>query len=192
VGQQVVHVEGILTVQVAADGSFTGSTLHLTSGVTTTVTGFASQGRFFFDANGLHLRCQTTAVSINRNSGLFTGFGGNTLGFWVATRVAPSQNGTPRTFTGHILSGPDRGLTYAGTITLWGDTYGGLLGWLQLADGSVLNVNGQSVNGNVNMLIVVRSGTPMFVTGTTVLRGDLRGTIAGPLAGDEGTWTITP
>ena len=55
----------------------------------------------------------------------------------------------------------------------------------------MLNVAGQSVNGNVNMLIVVRAGTPMFDSGTTAISGNLHGTIAGPLAGDEGTWTAT-
>jgi hypothetical protein len=190
-GEQVSHVEGILTVQVGTNGAFSGSTLRLTSGVTVTVTGFTSQGRLFFDANGVHLRGQATAISINRISGLFTGSAGSTLGFWVATKIAPSQSGTNYTFAGHIASGPDRGLTYAGTVELWGDTYGGLLGWLRLADGTVLNVNGQSVNGNVNMLIIVRAGTPMFVTGTTIIGGNLRGTIAGPLAGDQGAWTAT-
>jgi len=54
----------------------------------------------------------------------------------------------------------------------------------------VLRVDGQSVNGNVNMLIVVRAGTPVFASGTIVL-GGVKGTIAGPLAGDQGTWTAT-
>ena len=41
----------------------------------------------------------------------------------------------------------------------------------------------------MNMLIVVRTGTPMFVSGTTLAGGNLQGSISGPLAGDEGTWT---
>jgi len=190
-GEQVSHVEGILSVQVAANGAFTGSTLRLTSGVTVTVAGFSTPGRIFFDINSRHLRGETTAVSINRLSGLFVGPGGSTLGFWVATKIAPNQSGTHYIFSGHIDGGPDKGLTYAGTLELWGDTYGGLLGWLRLGDGTILNVNGQSVNGNVNMLIIVRTGTPMFVTGTSGIGGNLSGSIAGPLAGDQGLWTAT-
>ncbi len=55
----------------------------------------------------------------------------------------------------------------------------------------MLPASGQDVNGNVNMQIVVRSGTPMFVSGTTLAGGNLQGTISGPLAGDQGSWTAT-
>jgi len=41
------------------------------------------------------------------------------------------------------------------------------------------------------MLVVVRPGTPLFALGTTTIGGALRGTIAGPLAGDLGSWTAT-
>jgi len=190
-GAQVSHVAGILSLQVAADGSLNGSTLRLTSGATVPVGGSGARGLLAFDAEGLHLDGHSTAVSGNRLSGLFTNSAGGTDGFWVATRIAQGQAGTHYNFTGHIASGPDSGMTYAGTLELWGDSYGGLLGWLTLGGNTVLNLNGQSVNGNVNMLIVVRSGTPMFASGTTISGGNLQGTIAGPLAGDQGTWTAT-
>jgi len=190
-GAQVSHVQGILSVTVGANGALTASTLRLTSGGTVPVSGLATKGQIAFDANGMHLNGQTTAVSSNRLSGLFTGPTGGTLGFWVATTIAQGQSGTHYTFTGNIASGPDAGTSYTGALELWGDTYGGLLGWLTLTNATVLNLNGQSVNGNVNMLIVVRTGTPMFTSGTTISGGNLRGTIAGPLAGDQGTWTAT-
>ncbi len=190
-GAQVSHVEGILRVQIGGTGALTGSTLRLTSGVIVPVSGTGPLGQITFDANGLHLVGRSTAVSANRLSGLFIGTNGTTLGFWVATRVAPGQMGTHYTFTGRIASGPDAHLTYRGTLELWGDTFGGLLGWLTLSNGTRFTISGQSVNGNVNMLVVVRTGTPLFASGTTVHGGALQGTIAGPLAGDAGTWTAT-
>jgi hypothetical protein len=41
------------------------------------------------------------------------------------------------------------------------------------------------------MLVVVRAGTPFIASGTTVLGGNLRGSLTGPLGGDQGTWTAT-
>ena len=190
-GAQVSHVEGILDLRVSSSGALSGSTLRLTSGPTISVSGAGSSGRLSFVANGMQLNGSSSAVSLNRLSGLFTGANGSTLGFWVATRVAPGQMGTHYAFTGNIGSGPDAHLTYRGTLELWGDTYGGLLGWLTLDNGQRFNVSGQSVNGNVNMLVIVRTGTPFFGSGTTISGGNLRGTIAGPLAGDTGTWTAT-
>jgi hypothetical protein len=99
--------------------------------------------------------------------------------------------GTRYAFSGSIVTGPSRGTAYDGSLELWGDTYGALLGWLTLRDGTVLNVAGQDVNGNVNMGVIVRTGTPFFASGTTVSTGSLHGTIAGPLAADQGTWTAT-
>jgi hypothetical protein len=188
-GAQVSHVNGILTLRVGADGTLSGSTLRLTTGITVAVSGLASQGRLTFDANGMHLDGHSTAVGRNRVSGFYTGTTGGTIGFWVATKIARGQNGSLYAFTGNITSGPDKGTTYTGTLERWGDTFGGLLGWLRLTNGTILHVSGQSVNGNINMLIVVRTGTPFFASGTTILGGNLRGTIAGPLAGDEGAWT---
>jgi hypothetical protein len=66
-----------------------------------------------------------------------------------------------------------------------------LLGFLTLHDGTVLRVTGQNANGNVNMVIVVRAGTPLFVSGTATRAGTMRGSLAGPLSGDQGTWTAT-
>ncbi len=63
-------------------------------------------------------------------------------------------------FASKISSGPDAGTQYNGTLDLLGDTYGGLIGWLRLPGGVVDPVSGQQVNGNLNMLIIVRSGTP--------------------------------
>jgi hypothetical protein len=188
-GAQVSHVEGILTLQAGADGALAGSTLRPTSGATVSVSGAGNRGVLAFDTGGLHFDGHSTAVDANRLSGLFTNSSGGTIGFWVATRIVPQQMGTHYTFTGKIQSGPDAGMSYAGSLELWGDTYGGLLGWLATGAGTTLNVAGQSVNGNVNMGIVVRTGTPMFVSGTTVAGGNLQGTVVGPLAGDQGLWT---
>jgi len=191
-GAQVSHIDGILTLRVATTGALRGSLLRLNTGEVVPLGGSGAHGlAFTFDVRGLHLSGQSTAVGPNRVSGLFTAPSGGTNGFWVATRVAPAQMGARYSFRSRIGSGPDRGTTYDGSLQLYGDTFGGLLGFLTLRDGTVLRVDGQSVNGNVNMLIVVRAGTPVFASGTMVLGGGVKGTIAGPLAGDQGTWTAT-
>jgi len=192
VGAQVSHADGILRLRVGITDNLNGSTLRLTTGSLVAVGGAASKGQIFMTVNGMHLDGVSTAVGPNRISGLYITHNGNTLGFWVATRIAPSQMGTRYTFVGRISTGPDSGLAYRGTLELWGDTFGGLLGWLTAAQGGLYTVSGNSVNGNVNMAIVVRAGTPLFVSGTTHGRNVLQGTIAGPLAGDTGTWTATP
>jgi len=89
-------------------------------------------------------------------------------------------------FDARLSSGPDAGTRYAGTLDLLGDTYGGLIGWLRLPGGTVYPVDGQQVNGNVNMLVIVRAGTPFFVVGTTG-GSAYRGNLAGPPAADQGT-----
>ena len=190
-GAQVSHVEGILTLQVGAGGSLSGSTLRLTSGGTIAITGAGNQGLLGFNTSGMQFAGRSSAIGSNRLSGLFTGTDGATIGFWVATRIAQGQMGAHFTFTGTIASGPDSGMSYNGTLELWGDTYGGLEGWLTLTNNTVLTVSGQSVNGNVNMLVIVRSGTPLITSGTRDLAGNLHGAIVGPLAGDQGTWTAT-
>lgn len=190
-GAQVSHVEGILSLQVAADGALTGSTLRLTSGTTIAVSGAGNRGLLGFDTDGMHFSARSSAIGGNRTSGLFIASAGDTIGFWVATRVVQGQMGTKYTFTGHIASGPDAGMSYNGTLELWGDTFGGLIGWLTEGSGKVLTLSGQSVNGNVNMLVIVRSGTPFIASGTRDVSGNLRGTINGPLAGDQGTWAAT-
>ena len=191
-GAQVSHVDGILTLRVAANGTLSGSLLRLNTGGTIPIGGSGAHGLVLsFDVLGLHLRGQSTAVGPNRISGLFMTPSGGTNGFWVATRVAQGQMGTRYRFSSRINRGPDRGTTYDGSLQLYGDTYGGLLGFLTVRDGALLRVDGQSVNGNINMLVVVRAGTPLFASGTTSLGGAFQGTIAGPLAGDQGTWTAT-
>jgi hypothetical protein len=191
VGAQVMHIDGIMTLQTGSSGSLSGSTLHLTTGPTIQVTGsYTRTLAIAMSTNGVDAAGMSTAISANRISGVFAKNGG-TIGFWVATAIAPDQVGTRYSFAGKINSGPDAGTTYDGSLQLFGDRYGGLVGFLTLQDGSVLQVSGQSVNGNVNMLIVVREGTPLFASGTTMLGGNLRGTIAGPLAGDDGGWTAT-
>jgi hypothetical protein len=190
-GAQVSHAEGILTLHVGPNGVLRVSNLRLTTGPTVPVTGQASAGRLALTVNGVHLSGYSSAVASNRISGFFVGANGGTIGFWVATTFASGQHPALYAFSGHIASGPDKGMTWTGTLELWGDTYGGLIGWLGLSTGGVLNVGGQSVNGNVNMGIIVRAGTPFFASGTTISSGNMRGTIAGPLAGDEGTWTAT-
>ena len=142
-------------------------------------------------ANGQTFIGSSTAVGPNRISGLFGRTAAGGAGFWVATRVSSTQMGNQFAFNGTLSSGPDAHTVYSGTLELWGDTFGGLLGWLTQKGGTVLPASGQDVNGNVNMQIVVRSGTPMFVSGTTLAGGNLQGTISGPLAGDQGSWTAT-
>lgn len=191
-GAQVSHVDGILTLQVGANGALGGSVLRLNTGETIPVGGSGAHGlALTLTAQGLGINGQSTAAGPNRLSGLFTNPAGGTNGFWVATRVAPAQMGVTYAFSSKIESGPDANTTYDGTLQLYGDTYGGLLGYLTLKDGTLLRVDGQSVNGNVNMLIVVRAGTPLFASGTMSLGGNFHGTIAGPLAGDQGSWTAT-
>jgi len=193
IGAQVMHIDGILTVMKGTDGALTGSTLHLTTGGTLQVTGSYTQAlSIAMDADGMHVMGTSTASSANRISGLFMKeAGGGTIGFWVATAVSPARAGAKYAFSASVTEGPDKGTTFDGSLELFGDRYGGLLGYLTLKDGSVLRVSGQDVNGNVNMLVIVRTGTPMFVSGTTTVGGDLRGTVAGPLAGDGGTWTAS-
>ncbi len=189
---QVSHVDGILTLQVGPDGNLAGSALRLNTGGAVPVGGSGAHGLVLsFTALGLSLSGQSSAVAYNRLSGLFNAPNGGTNGFWVATRIAAAQQGVRYTFSGKVDSGPDVGTTYDGALELYGDTCGGLLGYLTLRDGTLLRVDGQSVNGNVNMLVVVRAGTPLFASGTMMLGGNLRGTIAGPLAGDQGSWTAT-
>jgi len=191
-GAQVAHIDGILNLKMSGNGDLSGTTLHLSTGPTVPVTGsFTRTLTINMTINGMQAQGASTAISNNRITGEYFNASGGAIGFWVATAVKPNQAGTSYAFSSQITSGPDRGTTYDGTLVLWGDKYGGLLGWLTLKDGTVLNADGQDVNGNVNMLIIVRSGTPMAVSGTTVLGGNLRGTIEGPLAGDEGTWTGT-
>jgi len=191
-GAQVSHVDGILTLQVGPDGNLAGSALRLNTGGVVPMGGSGAHGLVLsFTALGLSLSGQSSAVAYNRLSGLFSAPNGGTNGFWVATRIAPAQQGVRYTFSGKVDSGPDAGTTYDGALELYGDTYGGLLGYLTLRDGTLLRVDGQSVNGNVNMLVVVRAGTPLFASGTMMLGGNLRGTIAGPLAGDQGSWTAS-
>jgi hypothetical protein len=193
IGAQVMHIDGILTLMKGSGGALTGSTLRLSTGPTVQVTGtYTDTLAFAMDVNGVHAIGVSTAISLNRISGLYLkGTGGSTVGFWVATLIAPARAGVKYTFSATVASGPDKGTSFKGSLELFGDRFGGLLGYLTLTDGTVLRVDGQDVNGNVNMSVIVREGTPMFVSGTTVLGGDLRGTVAGPLAGDEGTWTAT-
>lgn len=191
VGAELMHVDGIMTLMKGNDGNLNGSTLHLTTGPTIAVSGsYTRTLSIAFSANGVDMTGMSTAISPNRISGQFIKNGGP-IGFWVATTVTPDQAGTKYTFTSKVTSGPDRGTTYDGTLQIYGDKFGGLLGFLTLRDGTVLRVDGQDVNGNKNMTVVVREGTPMFISGTTMMDGSLRGTIAGPLAGDEGAWNAT-
>ncbi len=191
-GGQLRHVEGILTLRVAATGSLAGSTLRLATGVTVAVSGSGGPGSLSLSlaVGDTPLTGQSSVVSANRISGLFSGPAGGPVGFWVTTRVV-GQQGTRYTFGARVTSGPNAGLSYDGPLELFADAYGGLLGYLTLPDGRLLRVDGQSVNGVVNMLVVVRPGTPLFALGTTMIGGALRGTIAGPLAGDLGSWTAT-
>jgi len=192
IGAQVTHIDGILVIPAANTPDLTSSTLHLTTGGTIQVTGsYTRTLSISMDANGMKVTGESTAISGNRISGVFTGANGGTIGFWVATAVTAARAGAKYALSADVTSGPDKGTSYDGTLTLYGDEYGGLVGSLALKDGNVLRVNGQDVNGNVNMLIIVREGTPMFVSGTTTANGSLRGTVAGPLAGDEGTWTAS-
>ncbi|GAC1402495.1 MAG: hypothetical protein NVSMB65_19590 [Chloroflexota bacterium] len=190
-GAQVSHIDGILTLTTAANGSLQGSSLRLTTGSTVQVTGnYTRTLEIAMSVNGMDVTGSSTAISGNRISGIFTK-GGGTIGFWVATAIAPNRAGTKFMLAAKITSGPDAGTTYDGTLQLFGDKFGGLVGFLALKDGSVLRVNGQDVNGNVNMVIIVRAGTPLFISGTTVLGGNFRGSTVGPLAGDEGHWTAS-
>jgi len=190
-GAQVSHVDGILLLKVGPDCSLAGTMLRQSSGAMLPIAGSGAHGlTLAFDADGLHLNGASTAVSANRVSGLFTNGSGGTMGFWVATLITPNQVDTRYAFTASISSGPDAGMAYRGTLELYGDTYGGLVGFLTLDSGSEYRVTGNSVNGNVNMSVVVRAGTPFFATGTEV-GGNLRGSVYGPLSGDQGTWTAT-
>jgi len=142
-----------------------------------------------FTYNGLSVTGQALMVSGNRFAGALTqGQGGQTLGFWAATR-ATTADVVHSPFSAQITTGPDRGTRYAGTLDLLSDAYGGLLGFLHLPDGTVDAVSGQQVNGNLNMQVIVRAGTPFFVVGTAAFHG-FSGALAGPLAGDRGSWTL--
>ncbi len=192
VGAQVTHIDGILMLNTAASGPLSGATLRLWSGNGTStlpVTGaYTRTLSIAMDVGGLHVMGQSSAISANRLTGVFVNASGGTIGFWVATAITDARAGAKYLFLSKITAGPDKGTSYDGALELWGDKYGGLLAWLTLKDGTLLRGDGQDVNGNVNMLLIVRAGTPMFVSGTTTVTGGLRGTLAGPLAGDEGGW----
>ncbi len=126
-GQQVSHIEGILVLHVGGNGSFSGSTLRLSTGGTITVgNGGASGQSLSFVANGQTLIGSSTAVGPNRISGLFSSTSAGGAGFWVATRVSSTQMGNQFAFNGTLSSGPDAHTVYSGTLELWGDTFGGL------------------------------------------------------------------
>jgi hypothetical protein len=192
-GAPLFYVNGILTVAVEPQtGDFTGhAQLLLSDGKTVLhpvgwIQGTAMKLRAV-DA-GVVLNAHGAAVSANRYAGAFTRDAGEaTLGFWAAS-VATTPAVVHYAYTAQTSSGPDAGTRTVGTLDLLGDTYGGLIGWLRLPGGVVQPVNGQLVNGNINMLIVVRSGTPLFLVGTTAGSG-YRGELGGPLAGDGGTWS---
>jgi hypothetical protein len=189
-GAQVAHVDGILKLSPNGSGDLGGSTLRLSTGPTVQVTGSLTRTlNLSMNVDGMQVQGESSAMSDNRISGEYHNASGGSIGFWVATAIKDNRAGARYTVTSRVASGPDKGTTYDGSLELWGDRYGGLLGWLTLKDGSVLNVSGQDVNGNLNMGVIVRSGTPMTLSGTTMVDGSLHGTVVGPLAGDEGDWT---
>ena len=193
VGASLVQFNGILRIRPDATGTFDGgsSTLSFDDGSAATGLQGTMNGdalTFSFIYKGLRVAGQGRAISANRFAGVFsTASGSETRGFWAATRAITSMV-IPFAFSGQTTSGPDHGTAYQGTLDLLGDTYGGLIGFLRLPGGVTYPVSGQQVNGNLNMQVIVRTGTPFFVVGT-ISGGQYSGMLAGPLAGDSGTWS---
>ncbi len=193
VGAPLLHLNGILSLQPnPATGSFNNhATLLLSDGREFTSLSGSLHGKTLnlsFTDGKLQIIARGTVVGGNRISGVFIDQSGvQTQGFWAATR-ATTASLVHYTYTSQTTAGPDAGHNLSGTLDVLGDTYGGLIGFLHVSGGTVYPVSGQLVNGTVNMQIIVRSGTPFFVVGAASGTG-YSGDLAGPLAGDQGTWS---